>query len=123
MRQALSKKLCLSIMSAALLSSALSTTLAYARSKGFKLEARAFYIGKPYDSLRPMLESSGWRPEYVHGPYPDYPEIHCSLSGQCVGYWRKKDLHEIYVDVNVNQEPFITEALQSDSEYRRENGN
>ena len=33
------------------------------------------------------------------------------------GVLERKDLHEIYVDVNVSQEPFITEVNQSDSEY------
>jgi hypothetical protein len=96
---------------------------AFAKARGFALQDRASYIGKPYESLRPLLESSGWRPESLHGPYPDYPEIHCSLSGKCVAYWRRKDLHEIYVDVNVGQEPFIAEAIQSDTEYRKENAN
>jgi hypothetical protein len=96
---------------------------ALAKSRGFTLQDRASYIGRPYDSLRPLLESSGWRPESLHGPYPDYPEIHCALSGKCVAYWRRKDLREIYVDVNVSQEPFIAEAIQSDTEYRKENAN
>jgi hypothetical protein len=108
----------------ATLSFSLFLTLpAAAKAAKFRLEKRFFFIGKPYDTLRALLGTSGWEPENVHGPYQDYPEVHCSLSGQCVGYWRGKNLHEIYVDVNVSQESFITEAIQSDSEYRRENAN
>jgi hypothetical protein len=112
-----------SILTAAVLLGFAAPSVAQAKSKGFTLRDRATYLGKPYVSLRPVLESSGWLPENLHGPYPEYPEIHCSLSGQCVAYWRRKDLSEIYVDVNVSQEPFIAEAIQSDVEYRKEHAN
>ncbi len=103
-----------------LLSSFLLLSPGLAKSRGFVLGQRANYIAKPYDFVRAILRSSGWEPESVHGPYQDYPEIHCSLSGACTGYWLR-DMKELYVGVDVTREPFFTESIQSEREYKKEN--
>jgi hypothetical protein len=114
----------LTFMGALLSSFLLTLNPSIAGSKGFRLDERTSYTGKPYETLRRMLVLAGWEPEKeVHGPYEDYPEIHCSAAGPCVGYWRKQDLRELYVDVHVLQEILITESIQTDREYKREHAN
>jgi hypothetical protein len=86
---------------------------------GFKLERRDAYVGQSYDELRAVLESSGWEAESLHSFYPDYPEIHCSLSGVCVGYWRKAG-KEIYIEVDNASAPLRVRTIQTDAEYQKE---
>jgi hypothetical protein len=86
---------------------------------GFKLERRDAFIGETYDDLRARLESSGWEAEALHSLYPDYPEVHCSLSGVCTGYWQKAG-REIYVEIDNAGFPFRVRAIQTDREYRQE---
>jgi hypothetical protein len=86
---------------------------------GFKLERRDAYVGQTYDELRAALESSGWEAEALHSIYPDYPEIHCALSGACVGYWKKAG-KEIYIEIDSASAPFRVRAIQTDVEYQKE---
>jgi hypothetical protein len=90
-----------------------------AAAAGFKLERRDAFVGETYDALRATLEKSGWQAESLHSVFPEYPEIHCSASGACVGYWKKAG-REIYVDIDAADVPFRVRAIQSDREYQQE---
>jgi hypothetical protein len=90
-----------------------------ASAAGFKLERRDAFVGQTYDDLRAVLESSGWEAQSLHSIYPDYPEIHCSLSGVCVGYWKKAG-KEIYIEIDNAEPPFRVRAIQTDAEYQKE---
>lgn len=90
-----------------------------AMAAGFKLERRDAYVGQTYDELRATLESSGWQAQSLHSVYPDYPEIHCALSGACVGYWKKAG-REIYIEIDTAEAPFRVRYIQTDTEYQKE---